>query len=66
MSYSKHVNMLNTVQHTNMIKVFLSINDEEIKPCLNTQYCCVYPNYLRASNFLPQNVKNKQKLTFEY
>ena len=30
-------NMLNTVQHYNTIKVFLSINEEETKPFLNTQ-----------------------------
>ena len=30
-------NMLNTVQLSNTIKVFLSINEEETKPLLNTQ-----------------------------
>jgi len=30
-------NMLNTVQHSNTIKVFLSINEEETKWLLNTQ-----------------------------
>ena len=30
-------NMLNTVQHPNTIKVFLSINEEETKSFLNTQ-----------------------------
>jgi len=29
--------MLNTVQHFNTIKVYLSINEEESKPCLTTQ-----------------------------
>ena len=29
--------MLNTVQHSYMIKVFLSINEEKTKPCWNTQ-----------------------------
>jgi len=29
--------MPNTVQHSYMIKVFLSINEEETKPCWNTQ-----------------------------
>ena len=29
--------MLNTVQHSYMIKVFLSINEKETKPCWNTQ-----------------------------
>jgi len=29
--------MLNTVQHSYKIKVFLSINKGESKPCLNTQ-----------------------------
>jgi len=29
--------MLNTIQHSYMIKVFLSINEEETKPCWNTQ-----------------------------
>ena len=28
-------------------------------------HSCVKPNYLRSSNFLPKNVKNKQKLTFQ-
>jgi len=31
--------LLNTVQHSYMIKVFLSINEEETKPCWNTLYC---------------------------
>jgi len=30
-------NMLNTVQHSNTIKGFLSINEEKTKPFLNTQ-----------------------------
>jgi len=29
--------MLNTVQHSNKINVFHSINEDETEPCLNTQ-----------------------------
>ena len=36
--------MLNTVQHSYMIKVVLSTNEEETKPCWNTQLSTVVCN----------------------
>jgi len=58
--------MLYTVQHSNTIKVFLSINEEETKPFLNTQENTVVCNQTiyDLPIFSLKNVKNKQKLTF--
>ena len=53
--------MLNTVHHSYMIKVFLSINEEETK--LNKAQLCV-TKLFTLFQFPPQNVKSKQKLTF--
>jgi len=54
-------NMLNTVQNSNTIKQHLSINEEETKPFLNTQYSTVVCNQtIYALPFSPQHVKNKQ------
>jgi len=60
--------MLNTVQHSNTIKVFLSINEEETKSFLKILYkaqLCV-TKLFTLYKFLPKNVKNKQKLTIQY
>ena len=60
--------MLNTVQHSYMIKEFLIINEEETKPCWNTQLSTVVcnqtiyalpissPKMLKVNKNLPFNI----------
>jgi len=59
--------MLNTVQHTYMIKVFHSINEEKTNRAeiLNKVQLCV-TKLFTLFQFSPQNIKSKQKLTFQY
>ena len=46
--------MLNTVQHSYMIKVFLSINEEETKPCWNNEAQLCVTKLFTLFQFSPQ------------